>query len=292
MRVYLPAQFRAESLYGSMQRHFPRFSELPNDVILDFSNLRFVRPSGVVFLSNLTRFLLRSNVCVTYDGIEPYNGSICFLDDAQFFRQHLGRCLREGRRPRATTVPLRQVANTESHGWLQTTFIPWLSECTDRSESSLSEIRVCISEIFNNISDHTELDVGSIFAQWYPNEKCLEIAIADFGQGIPNNVRRVISDCSDSDAIVKAAEDGFSSKSIPTNRGAGLFYLIQNVVERLGGVVSIWSGRGAVRFENVNGCATYTTSEHPGMCPGTMIELVVRTDLIEATSDDPEEFEW
>ena len=87
----------------------------------------------------------------------------------------------------------------------------------------------------------------------YPQERKIIVSIADFGVGIPETVRRIEGELPDSQAIIRASEDGFSSMSIPTNMGAGLHYLIQNIVENSMGRVVIRSLSGLVSFENQSG---------------------------------------
>lgn len=45
--------------------------------------------------------------------------------------------------------------------------------------------------MLNNIKDHTEFDIGSIFAQHFPNKKEVVISVSDFGLGIPDKVREL-----------------------------------------------------------------------------------------------------
>ena len=56
MKDVLPAQFKAMELFTKVNQEFGRFETIPTAVDFDFSQLRFVRPSGVVFLSNLALF--------------------------------------------------------------------------------------------------------------------------------------------------------------------------------------------------------------------------------------------
>ncbi|MBY6177583.1 ATP-binding protein [Mameliella alba] len=242
-------------------------------------------------MSNLSHFLGRNGTEVRFVGLDRYSASIEFLDDARFFEQHLGHVLVDGCAVRQTTQPLVEIRNEASHGWIGMTLLPWLSECSGVPTEQMAEFRTCISELFNNISDHTELDVGSIFAQWYPQERQLEICIADFGIGIPATVARVESDLTDSQAILRAFEDGFSSKSLPTNQGVGLWYLQKIVVEELGGTLSCQSSAGGVNMEKVGNLVRKVPYDTRGYCPGTLIEVKFSTDTMGASGED-EDFAW
>ena len=276
-----------------MQAEFGNPIVIPRSVIFDFSRMTFVRPSGIVFLSNLSWYLHLNGCAVRYEGMDTHRECIRFLDDSGFFEQHLGKSLRETCRIRSTTRPLHHLSLKESHGWLQTNLLPWLSDHSGVPSSELAEFKTCMSEVFNNIVDHTALDVGSIFCQWYPKEdKRLEIAIADFGQGIPATVRRVESNLDDASAILRAFDDGFSSQSTPQNRGAGLHYLRQNVVDNLGGTLTARSQSGVVTFNKSGNSLTSMPYMVTGFCPGTMIEIVIQTDKIAFESGQVEDFQW
>ncbi|WP_420337528.1 ATP-binding protein [Roseibium sp.] len=292
IQVFLPSQFTAPEIFPVIRDSFGTFSEIPTEVDFEFSNLRFVRPSGIVFLSNVARYLHRSGCRVTFSGMRRETNCIRFLDDSKFFEQHIGQAICEGSSPRSTTQPLREVRHEQSHNWLRSTLIPWLSISSQVPEHDLYNVQTCISEIFNNINDHSSQDVGSIFAQWYPNERRVIISVADFGQGIPNAVRTVEGELSDPLAITRAFDNEFSSKSTPRNRGVGLFDLKQNVVGRFGGRVTVHSLGGAVEFRNVDGSVNTSTYNVNGYCPGTLIDIELSTDRIEITNGERESFTW
>lgn len=291
-RVILPRQFRAPELFPQVQREFGRLERVPSHVQFDFSQLKFARPSGVVFLSNLTRYLRRNGCKVTYCGLNPSRDPVAYMDDSLFFEQHCGRRLLDSSQPRPTTMPLMEIRHTEVHGWIGFQLIPWLAASSGVPEQELAEFRTCMSELFNNIQDHTEYDVGSVFAQWFPQEHKLEIVVADFGSGIPRTVRTVEAIDSDANAILRSFDEGFSAKSIPTNRGAGLHYLRQNVLNNLGGKLRVHSGGGVVRFEKNGNSHQVELCEGSGYCPGTMVELEIRTDRIEFDEVNDGSFEW
>ncbi|MEP2183983.1 ATP-binding protein, partial [Roseibium sp.] len=248
--------------------------------------------SGVVFLSNVARFLHRSGCKVTFCGMERDAECMRFLDDARFFEQHIGKKIFPGSHVRQTTQPLVEVRHERSHNWLRTTLIPWVSASSNVPEHDLYNLQTCISEIFNNINDHSTQDVGSIFAQWYPKEKRVMLSVADFGTGIPNAVRSVDPELSDPAAIMRAFEECFSSKSSPRNRGLGLFDLQQNIVGRFGGIVTVYSLEGAVTFSDFQGSVIRREYDVEGYCPGTLIDIELSTDRIEITSGERESFEW
>lgn len=149
-------------------------------------------------------------------------------------------------------------------------------------------------EIFNNIDDHagSDVKVGCFFAQHYPNKDRVQVAVSDFGKGIPANVRKVgQAQLEDGQAIMRATEEGFTSQSQPANRGAGLNTLLHEVTDNNGGEVHIHSDRGALScIVDQSQEDQPTLRETTGVYPGTLISMSFRTDTIENIPE--EEFLW
>jgi hypothetical protein len=103
-------------------------------------------------------------------------------------------------------------------------------------------------------------------------------------------VRTKIPNLSDTSAIIKAVEAGFTTKSVPSNQGIGLDYLLETVVKHNGGTVSFYSLSSIVRFEPP--AATAVVVPNVGFCPGTTIDIVLRTDTIVHLPEEREDLEW
>jgi hypothetical protein len=76
---------------------------MSSDLIFDFAQLSFIRPAGVVFLSNLVYWLNEKGTKVHFRNIEREAAPLFFLDDALFFQQHCGKKVRENAAPRIRT---------------------------------------------------------------------------------------------------------------------------------------------------------------------------------------------
>src|SRR5262249_23929553 len=157
--------------------------------------------------------------------------------------------------------------------WLDLTLLGWLAERLQITRPSLYIVKACISELFNNIEDHTQYDIGSIFVQHFPNEKRVTVSVSDFGLGIPDSVRKKLPKLDDPAAIMKAVEEGFTTKSKPTNKGVGLDYLLRTVVLANGGQVTIYSQKGIVEFNKTGAAITPFAFKDVGFCPGTTIDI-------------------
>jgi anti-sigma regulatory factor (Ser/Thr protein kinase) len=171
--------------------------------------------------------------------------------------------------------------------------LPWLAKNLGLTEASFHDLKTCLSELFNNIREHTQLEIGSIFVQHYPNQNRINISLADFGLGIPEKVRQVRPELADADAVVLAVQEGFTTKSIPANAGLGLDLLLKVVVGTNSGEVTIYSGHAIVGFhKGKDGKINHYSTEDVGFCPGTTIDINLRTDLIEELPEEREELKW
>jgi len=290
--LLLPPYLINHHLFKAFDQFLDANTELPAKIEVDFSRVVHIKPPSVAFLSNMTHWLRSMGSDVVFVGLDLTNDAIKYLDDSLFFELHDGSKLSPLSACRDTTLPVRQLARRDSHGWLEYTFLPWLIDKSGLTKSSLAELKSSLQEVINNISDHTDFEEGCIFGQWYPKTKNISITVADFGIGIPKNVRKIFPDLSDSASLVKAAEDGFSSKSLPTNRGAGLYLLLLNIVQRFNGTVTIRSGLGYAQFVNEAGSIYITERDDCGYCVGTTIEIVLYTDQIPYEDDEEEDLEW
>lgn len=289
--VHLPRQLIANVTLISIGNVL-RLNDEPCDVCFDFSKVYFARPSGVVLMHNITRYLLRREWRVFYSGTKVDSKAHHFLDDIGFFEEHLKHKVWPASAHRPTTCRLIEVRNDQSVGWIENTFVPWLSNCCKRPVGSLAPLRTCVSEIFNNIRDHAGVDAGSIFAQWYPQKEQLEFTVGDFGAGIPSNVLTLFPHLDSSDAIVKAFEYGFSTKGNPRNRGAGLNFLRETVIDSLGGSIKVVSGGGSTTSDFAGKIVPANLNLGNSGYAGTLIEIVLPTSGIDVYEPEVEDEIW
>jgi len=202
--IVLPAQFRGSTLSQvarDVVRHVDDKHNWPEAITFDFSRLNFIHPAGVVFLSNLVYWLNEKGTAVSFTNCDVSRDAIGYLDDSLFFEQHCRKKLSSYSAPRSTTRPLQRIAQKDSHAWLETDFVPWLAAQLGITQPSLYTFKACVSELFNNIQDHTRYDIGSIFIQYFPKKNLITISLSDFGLGIPLKVREKLPNLSDDEAI-------------------------------------------------------------------------------------------
>lgn len=272
---------------ASLNVHAP-----PPKVTFDFARMGFAEPSGIVMLHNLTRYLAYQGVAVFYQNFTVASSGLQFLDGAGFFENVLGKKAFPFTRLKNTTLSLREVRSMDARGWVDTTFLPWFSNCSHRPLPALGHFGTCIVEIFNNIKDHSAYEVGSIFAQWYPNIDELKLAIGDFGRGIPANVATVEPHLNKPAAIQRAFDEGFSTHSTPKNRGAGLDFLLQNVCGNLQGNMTVYSGGAAVYAAAGGQTTPLQLSLGNSGYTGTLFEIRLPTRYIQTSTPHEEELIW
>ncbi len=297
MEIKLPRKLELKNITAFLNKAIgPNNTPISNNINFDISSLKFIYPDAVASWSNLIYWLSEQNCRCTFSGFNPANESHCYLDDAQFFRIHVGNTIRESAALRNTTIPLKHVRNEESYAWMEFEMVPWLANRLQISNVSLAEIKTCFQELFHNIRDHSGKENGCVFIQHFPHEYIVHVGLADIGVGIPNAVRRVDPRLGDDDAILKAFEEGFSTRSSPHNRGAGLDVLVNYVTVHNQGSLIVHSGYGRVGASpDDHGGTVYTSETSRDVAyPGTLFSLRFRTDTIEhiPEEDSREDLEW
>jgi anti-sigma regulatory factor (Ser/Thr protein kinase) len=291
--LLLPYNTDARTLFAETQRLSFGNSGVQGDLIVDFSRLSRISPTGVTFLSNLAHWLEHRGRMISFVNHDDRDrASIQYLDDCGFFLDVEGLSIRPKAQLRPTTLPLERIKAETGHSWLQSTLMPWLAPTLGMGPDPLYPIEVCIGELLKNIQDHSGRDAGSVFVQYFPGSKEVVISVADFGKGIPATVKDVAPNLDDSDAIVRALQHGFSSKQTPPKRGAGLSYLIETIIRTNGGRVDVFSGGGHVAAFREKGAVQLTPVRGLGFCPGVTFDITLRTDTIERVEDQPEALEW
>ncbi|WP_340018267.1 ATP-binding protein [Paenibacillus sp. FSL H3-0457] len=294
MKVFLPREFTRETMYGFVEKVLDNDMRPRDDEFdFDFTELKFIRPVGVTVLSNLIERLNKQGrkVTVTYRKPKRFqrNCPMAFLDDSMFFKRYLKKTLDDKAELRPTTLPLAQVTYERSYQYLDRV-IYWLAGKLSLTTESLSELKAAMSEVFNNITDHSLEHMGCVFIQQYPKKHIVTVSISDFGVGIPTAIQRISPSADDAEALRLAVQHGFSSKSTPKNRGAGLHFLLRNVVKNNQGKVYIHSNHGILSATNTDGEIDISVEKTSGFYPGTLIEIEFRTDTIDNIVE--EDFSW
>ena len=293
----MPSQFDRTSMYSLLADITTAEGEpLNSEIVIDFSTLSFIQPVGVAILYNIVNWLRIKGVTVKFrfpqlPELVSNTNPIKYLDDCGFFQDFLGQKKFGYSLLRSTTIPSKNVACEESYAWLDDVLISWLMrELATQNRAGFANTKTCLQEIFNNIEDHSNQNLGCVFAQNYPAYNEIKLAISDFGVGIPFNIQRVEPIVNDAKALELAVQEGYSTKSWPRNRGAGLDILTQLVVNTNRGRIYIHSNYGKLSCFYNNGLR-FESNMVNQMYPGTLFEIVFNTNRI---YQEPmaEDFQW
>lgn len=297
--IPLPASFDKERMYAFIKKVLDEGKNVRSPKIsFDFATLRFIEPIGVVALSNVIEFLRVDKNCeVKFLNIDLGLNAIKYLDDSGFFLPYArgSRLNQFSAGCRQTTCPLQIIPQHDFTRYLYRDLIPWIEGIFNLQEDSLAGLRAAIEEIFHNINDHSGTGVGCTFSQYYPKKGEVHIAIADFGQGIPEAVRKLVPAISDRDAMAKAAEEGFTTKNNVRNRGAGIPTLIRYIKGKPGSSLIIASSTTemATSSSSIGNRPTFRNIKD-GFFPGTIVRVIIAESSLRAffVEVQEEDFEW
>lgn len=113
--------------------------------------------------------------------------------------------------------------------------------------SLLSVLKYLIAELTGNIGYHAGSGSGFVLAQYLPALQCLDISIADTGQGLLGSYQKSghVHAQNDVDAI-RLALSGVSTKYNGTSRGFGIPTSRNMLVNGMNGGFFLWSGAACI----------------------------------------------
>lgn len=115
-----------------------------------------------------------------------------------------------------------------------------------------------LSELVDNIYEHAKANRAYVMAQLYPKKGLIEASFMDDGMTIPRSLERGTGTKYPPEMAHRAILDALGGKSAKGGgqRGYGLRTSV-NIVNELGGLVLIVSGRGAIAIERRNHPVAY-----------------------------------
>lgn len=289
VKVKIPRQFKTKTMFqliNDVLKHRPNNMHIE----FDFTELKFIYPTGLTILSNLIEFLQLLECKVTFRITKPFSTGIEYLDDANFFKYYLGKNICENTNIRVGTTPLERIDSENCFSWLELFFRPWIINQSELTSPEISHIMIAMQEIFSNIRHHSTINTACIVSQYFPKQRSIILSISDFGIGIPSNIRKIKPKINDDEALILASIDGFTTKSHPGNGGAGLANIIKGITSYGQGEVRIYSCAGKLTCKNGIVCGEMS----PGFYPGTLFEIKIFIDKMEQEQIEnrEEEFGW
>lgn len=264
------------------------------DVTFDFSNCWFLQQNAVAFLGGLARLIQYRHGNVRF-AWETMHDDVCKNLGKNDFTKAFGY----GENPWVgNTIPYREDAQLDKIGMMEYLKSYWLGRGWVHVSDPLRDaILGNVWEIYANAFDHSGSRIG-VFScgQHFPRLGLLKLAVADFGVGIPGNVRsyflrqgvpedKVLSLSSDK-ALEWAFRRGTTTTVGGPGRGLGLD-LLKSFVRVNHGRLEIYSHNGYAFVSDAH--ETYTN--RVAFFQGTMVNITFRCDekYYQLASEQPNE---
>lgn len=237
----------------SLQKHFRTAAEIsktikesPEEyVVIDVSNSKWFNPASLVPLCVTYHREVRNGRQIEFElpndlRTERYLNTITFpegsTDPSKHYKNHL---------------PLCQLSTDPSSGAAEHVGSKLQSLLRKEFESLSGEavqgISYPISEMVDNIDQHSNCDVGAVLVQRYPSKEFIDIGIVDDGVSVPGNFEsHGVEFDSDKEALSRAAKGLVSTKpDTGHNRGFGISTTINLVCNGMNGSVLFQSRDGS-----------------------------------------------
>lgn len=260
-RIIIP-NVQEDERIGSSFNHLIRVVEetnnAPDKVIWDFKEVRFLHP---FFLAPLAIYKQQSAKEIICESISMPMQS--YLNNIYFDRMlHFENASKETAEmvmeqyASKSYIPLCSFSmtdvNKDAFGSIVRNIIVHQTKVDTKISTSISYF---LSELIDNIYEHSKSPNGYLFSQYLEREGCIDICIADTGITVFNSFKEAglfqqeIGE--DESEALRMANEGRSTKNRPgsENRGYGLSTSKRMLVEGLGGSFFMLSGCAFHRYE-------------------------------------------
>lgn len=257
---------------------------------IDFSESSFIEPFYLVSLACMIEEYSVNGTIISFSlfnklELREYLLSGYFLE---FWKKDFDRYDGYFATSNSTTLRLWKIDSTRISEYVQ--LAQTYYETRYLQEKDATPLNISLAELFNNIIEHAASSVsGFVLNQYYPKNGKLKIAVCDLGVGIARRINDYLSEkgevkLSDKEAIIKAFDLSFSSKSIPQNRGWGLTTL-KNIVLSCNGTLRLIANSYCLSF-NKNGKGEFGGFELKNEFCGTLFEIILDTNAFDTRSED------
>ena len=234
-------------------------TEAADAVLWDFADVTFLYPFFLAPLAIYKNTSGKDIKCINISlRIQAYLNSICF--DRMLYFDHEKREDVEAvmqKYTNKTYLPLCSFAmtnaNKDAFGSIMKAILMKQTKIGQKGNSSLSYL---ISELLDNIYEHSQSPCGYLFSQYSAKEGVINLCIADTGISIAGSFEKAglyqeEIDGNEAEAL-KLANEGYSTKNRPEaeNRGYGISTSKAMLVNGMKGAFFMLSGGAFHRYEN------------------------------------------
>ncbi|NEN75581.1 hypothetical protein F9B74_04460 [Pelistega sp. NLN82] len=297
INIHIPAFFTEKTIYKSISKILSKNNFLEDIVLLniDLTSLKTIDIIGITALSNLIEWVRLYNIQVNFS--YDKENITRLLEESGFIKRYIKTDNLFFKKWHILAIEVVRTEEVVKH--LSYRIVPWFLDCLEKETQQknlcsyqLSSIQTALQEIFNNINDHSFSKIACYCGYYDAQQRIFKLCISDFGIGIPSKIINLNPTLTDSQAIEKACENGYTTKSTPNNMGAGLDILLKNTVIANKGALTIYSLKGAfsARFYEGKVIQLPQIERENNIFPGTMIIMEYPIDRIQL--DEVQEFSW
>jgi len=212
------------------------------EVIFDLTNCKFIETHDVVVLSCICNFYKESGIKISFS--INHGGSVFkYLANIGFFNYFNYPLMGYEPIDSLTTNKLSHVIEEYANSYPDI-FVRYFERNLFEGKN-LSSLGSTLSELLNNICDHSKTKNAFTLGQYFPKKEYIKLCICDLGAGIPKTILNYMNAINsplenELKAFELALQLGFSTKSTPRNRGLGLA-TVKSIIQNLQGYVYIFS---------------------------------------------------
>ena len=267
MNVFGPRVCNARTVYSIFGQVFDEQGNLrSNRYTIDLTHLLETDTAGAVALATLIYWLRRQSIPVDVHYPESVDEALDYVS------RRLAAGDSSAASKQTTHLPLTVLDPERAVDWVPDSLLPWMSIDLLISSTIASSRSRMLRELFVNAADHSYCRHIVAAAHCDREQQEVVCVVADDGIGIPQAVRRVWNESiTDTVAIARAIEAGFSSAEREACEGKGLSRLVEKVVHRGQGEVVFYSGYGIVQCRTGVGNFVTSLGTADAFFPGTMI---------------------
>lgn len=223
----------------------------------DFADVSFLHPFFLaplaIYKSNSSKIIKCINIPLK---LQSYLNCVCFDRLLHFVdenKEDVDAVMRQYFN--ATYLPLCSFAMTDSNKDIFGSVIRTIIEKQTGINGS-TPLSYLISELLDNVFEHSQSKNGYVFSQYLPNEDVINLCIGDLGIGIYQSFKNADlyqEEIDGSEACaLRLANEGYSTKNRPDaeNRGYGISTSKAMLVRGMKGAFFMLSGSAFHRYEN------------------------------------------
>jgi hypothetical protein len=226
-----------DSLISQLESFYKTFKEIDNleKVSFDLTELDWINP---LLISTISAYIYhsKSEILVPNDSkIYPYLNKISFPDGVSSVAKivHFNK----------SYTPVSKLdSNVDSleRNKIFDCFLDLIYKIIGEVAGAKTAMFYPLTELTNNIFEHSKSKIGFLFGQSFDHKKCLDICIVDKGRGIKRSYKEEKGlNYSDEEALTESLK-GHSTKN--AERGFGIYTSGKLICHGLGGEYMIISG--------------------------------------------------